>query len=117
MVHACTKSLNKGSKKFFQPFKLPLCGLVVFNSYVYVVFNDTVILTEGGRGFKTFLKEIMQLLWTVVTYLLKNVKHGIEHDIDISFWFVECLFPIDGTFTLANYFRALRNSLCVFFTA
>ena len=21
----------------------------------------------------------MQLLWTVVTYLLKNVKHGIEH--------------------------------------
>ena len=23
----------------------------------------------------------MQLLWTVVTYLLKNVKHGIEHDI------------------------------------
>ena len=24
----------------------------------------------------------MQLLWTVVTYLLKNVKHEIEHDID-----------------------------------
>ena len=23
-----------------------------------------------------------KLLWTVVTYLLKNVKHGIEHDID-----------------------------------
>ena len=24
----------------------------------------------------------MQLLWILVTYLLKNVKHGIEHDID-----------------------------------
>ena len=24
----------------------------------------------------------MQLLWTVVTYLLKTVKHGIEHGID-----------------------------------
>ena len=23
----------------------------------------------------------MQLLWTVVTYVLKNVKQGIEHDI------------------------------------
>ena len=57
VVHACTKSLKKASKTFFQPFKLHLCGLVVFNSYVYVVFNDTVILTEGGRGFKTFLKE------------------------------------------------------------
>ena len=25
---------------------------------------------------KHYLKKIMQLLWTVVTYLLKNVKHG-----------------------------------------
>ena len=27
----------------------------------------------------------MQLLWTVVTYLLKNVKHGIEHDVDSAY--------------------------------
>ena len=27
----------------------------------------------------------MQLFWTVVTYLLKNVKHGIEHDIDSTY--------------------------------
>ena len=32
------------------------------------------ILTEGGWSFKT-----------VVTYLLKNVKHGIEHDIDSTY--------------------------------
>ena len=25
----------------------------------------------------------MPLLWTVVTYLLKNVKQGTEHDIDV----------------------------------
>ena len=23
----------------------------------------------------------MQWLWTVVTYLLKNVEHGVEHDV------------------------------------
>ena len=27
----------------------------------------------------------MQLLWTVVTYLIKKVKHGIEHDADCAF--------------------------------
>ena len=26
-------------------------------------------------------KTILQLLWTVVIYLLKNVEYGIEHDI------------------------------------
>ena len=25
----------------------------------------------------------MQLLWTVITYLLKSVKHGIEYDINM----------------------------------
>ena len=39
---------------------------------------------EAGLS-KHFLKKIMQLLWTVVTYLLKNVKHGIEHDIDSAY--------------------------------
>ena len=43
------------------------------------------ILTEGSRSFKHYLKKIMQLLWTVVTYLLKNVKHGIEHHIDSAY--------------------------------
>ena len=38
-------------------------------------------MTEG-RNFKTFLKEsYAQLLWTVVTYLLKNIEHGIEIEI------------------------------------
>ena len=28
-------------------------------------------------------EEIVQLMWTIVTYLpKKNVEHGIEHDID-----------------------------------
>ena len=30
-------------------------------------------------------KKIMQLLWINVTYLLKNVKHGIENDIDSAY--------------------------------
>ena len=29
----------------------------------------------------------------------------------ISFWFLECLFSIDGTLKLANYFRVLQNLL------
>ena len=33
------------------------------------------------RNFKTFWKKIIQLLWDVVIYLLKNVGHGIESDI------------------------------------
>ena len=40
---------------------------------------------KEARLSKHFLKKIMQLLWTVVTYLLKNVKHGIEHDIDSAY--------------------------------
>ena len=49
------------------------------------------ILTEGGRSFKTLLKENYAIaldscyLFTIVTHLLKNVKHGIEHDIDSTF--------------------------------
>ena len=27
----------------------------------------------------------MQLFWTVATYLLKNVKQGIEHDIGSTY--------------------------------
>ena len=42
-------------------------------------------LTAAGRSFKTFLKKIMELLWTVVTYLLKNCKQGIEHAIDSTY--------------------------------
>ena len=53
VVHACTESLNKAYKKFSQPFKLPLCGLVVF-----IDMNEhcMYILTEGGGSFKTLWK-------------------------------------------------------------
>ena len=42
-------------------------------------------------------KKIMQLLWTVVSYLLKkNVKHGIAaHDIDSIYRY---LFIVDANF-------------------
>ena len=44
------------------------------------------ILTQKEAGVsKHCLKKIMRLLWTVVTYLLTNVKHGIEHDIDSAY--------------------------------
>ena len=85
MVHACTKSLNKVYSPLnytSQPFKLLLCGLVVF-----IDMNTTCIYLQKEAGVsKHYLKKIMQLLWTVVTYLYtKNVKHGIEHDIDSAY--------------------------------
>ena len=70
-------STNKTYKKivsqisqFFQPLKLRSCVLVIF-----IDMN----MYEGIS--KHSWEKIVQLLWIVVTYLLKNVKYGIEHDI------------------------------------
>ena len=30
-------------------------------------------------------KKIMQSLWTVATYFLKHVEHGVEHDADSTY--------------------------------
>ena len=30
-------------------------------------------------------KKIIQVLWTVATYLLKNVEHGMEYDFDSAY--------------------------------
>ena len=55
-------------------------GQVLKSTSELVIFIDmnTYIITKGKK-FKTFLKKIMQSLWTVVTYLRKNNEHGIEH--------------------------------------
>ena len=45
---------------------------------------NTCILTESKIP-KYSWKKIIQLLWTVVTYLLKNVEHGIKDDVDGSY--------------------------------
>ena len=63
-----------------QPFKLPLCRLVVF-----IDMNTKCIYLQKEVEVSKHRKKVMQLLWTVVTYLLKNVKHGIEHDIDSTY--------------------------------
>ena len=89
MVHACTKSLNKAYKKFSQLFKLPLCGLVVF-----IDMNTACIYLQKDVGVsKHYGNKITQLLWIVGTYLLKNVKHGIEHDIHSTYGDIRLDFP------------------------
>ena len=35
----------------------------------------------------------MQLHWTVVTYLLKNIEHGIKHDIDSTYGNIRLYVP------------------------
>ena len=67
--------LNEAYKKYFQ--LLILCGLVVF--------IDMNTYTEVDRNFKTFWKENYAIALKVVTYLLNNVKHEIEHDIDSTY--------------------------------
>ena len=47
-----------------------MCTCGFYNRYKHV-----------QRNFKTFLKKIVQLLWTIATYLLKNVECGTEHNI------------------------------------
>ena len=44
------KLSTRHTNYFFQPFKLASCGLVVF-------IDMKTYVTEGGRNFKTFLKE------------------------------------------------------------
>ena len=65
----CKKIVSQISQ-FFQPLKLRSCVLVVF-----IDMN----MYEGIS--KHSWEKIVQLLWIVVTYLLKNVKYGTEHDI------------------------------------
>ena len=68
---------QQGIQKILSALKLIICGLVVF------IDINKYILTEGGRSFKTFLKDNYAIaLDSCVMYLLKNVKHEIEHDID-----------------------------------
>ena len=45
------------------------------------------ILTQEGRSFKTLLKEKCAIAFDscYLQYFLKNVKHGIEHDIDTNY--------------------------------
>ena len=64
-------NVNKTYKKFFQPFTLPLCGLV---SVFY--WSEHVYTYRSRQEFsKHSWKKNMQLFWKFVIYLLKNVKH------------------------------------------
>ena len=43
------------------------------------------ILTEGDRSFKTLFKESYAIALDSRYLFTKNVKHGIEHDIDSAY--------------------------------
>ena len=53
-------------------FNLPLCKLVAFRKYIYLHVN-MYLLTEGGRSFKTFLKENYAIALDSC-YLLLNME-------------------------------------------
>ena len=49
--------------------------------YIYILTRELEFTYRRWQEFQDILEKNVQLLWTVVTYLLKNVKHEIEHDI------------------------------------
>ena len=53
--------------------------------YVLVLPSRRLLPTAAEDDFVIKLCKIAILPRTVVTYLLKNVKHGIEHDIDSTY--------------------------------
>ena len=67
--------------------------------------RTSYLQNEAGVS-KHSWKKIMQLLWTVVTYLIKNVKHRIEQDIDSTyedirhFWQLQQIWWITSNLTL-----------------
>ena len=69
------KSLNEAYKFFFSALKLLLCGLVVLTDM------SAYLQKEAGVS-KHSWKKIIQLLWTVLSYLLENVKYEIKHNIN-----------------------------------
>ena len=72
MVHACTKSqsLNKqGIQKNCVP-EFPILSTLKNYPHVYLWFYNGINTYEGIP--KHSWKKIVQLLWTVVTYLLKK---------------------------------------------
>ena len=78
---ASTKSLNEAHKIFSALINYTFMWTSDFYWYEHVA----IYLQKQAGVSKHSWKKITQLLWTVVTYLLKNVKHGIEHDIDSTY--------------------------------
>ena len=73
VVHGCTKSLKEPYKKIYSALKLPLYGLAVV-----IDMNTGIYIQKKAGVSKHCWKKIMQLLWPVVTYLLKNIKHKLN---------------------------------------
>lgn len=56
-------------------------------------------------------KKIVQLLWTIVTYSLKNVEQGIEHGIDDANGIVMLLLMMPMELKLLSFTADLINTL------
>ena len=71
-------SANTVYKKNCVP-QFPILSALKLTSCVLAIFVDM----NPYKGIsKQSWKKIVQLIWTVVTYSLKDVEYRIEHDID-----------------------------------
>ena len=61
-----------------------LCTTISNSSSPWTILVWTSILYRYEH-LNSYTLKIMQLFWTVVTYLRKNVEHCTEHDIDSSY--------------------------------
>ena len=48
-------------------------------------YEDLPIYLQKAEISKPSWKKVMQLLRTVVIYVLKNVKHGFKHNVDSAY--------------------------------
>ena len=60
-------------------------SVYIFETVCKTIDGKIYLLTLGAFERNHSWKKIMQLLWVVVTCLVKNVKRGIEHDIDSAY--------------------------------
>ena len=77
-MHTPQMSQRGIQKNFFSAPKLLLCGLRVFT-------DMNIYLQKEAGVSKHSLKKIIHLLPIVVSYLLKNDKYEIEHNINSTY--------------------------------
>ena len=78
---ACTHQKSKEAHTFFEPLNyLYVDSWFLRNMYTYM-WKRIYLKKEAGVS-NHFWKKIKQLFWALITYLLKNVKQGTEHDSD-----------------------------------
>ena len=93
-LHRESMHAPKSPKEVHNFFLSPYHLYVRFLRNIYTYMWTRIYLQKEAAGASKYCwKSIMQLHWTVVTYLLKNIEHGIKHDIDSTYGNIRLYVP------------------------